>query len=240
MWVMKKNCDVANRSFNSVFALLFLYLDILMDKKVQTHTYTHTTHVQMDNKVLTICAEVSPSSWISPDAFSSVISREVHYYCRRVSCFCTTINTLPLKWWTVRFPNPLQSRQILRTHWSKSVNVGMTALHPGNVKVKESCWSWKSDQLFHSYWSPVHCMLFFDITGVKSYSNNMIKCRILKSYLGGNVKLNLNWHVSHKQLSLILGVFLCERWAMLKLCFWCKLTFYGTNAYIKKKNHNVT
>lgn len=97
-------------------------------------------HVQPDNKVPTIRTEVSPSSWISPDAFSSVIPQELYYYCRRASCLCTTINTLPLRWWTVRFPNLLQSRQILRTHWSKSVNVGMTALHPGYVKGKESCW----------------------------------------------------------------------------------------------------
>lgn len=43
------------------------------------------TRIQRNNKVLTLSAEVSPASRISPDNVSSVVSQEVHYYYRRVS-----------------------------------------------------------------------------------------------------------------------------------------------------------
>lgn len=147
----------------------FIYLDSLIDKGTAWHT-----KVQKDNKALTIRAEVSPFFLEYPLMPFHLWFQEVHYYCRQVSCFYTTINTLPLRWWTVRFPNLLQSRQILRTHWSKSVNVAMTAQHQGNVKGNESDWPGKSDWL-HSpgrWTSPAWCVSSFTLIA----GSSTIKC----------------------------------------------------------------
>lgn len=83
------------------------------------HSLSHT-HIQTDNKSR---LRRRPPLRYSQITFNMWFLRE--FITIADGRFCTTINTLPLRWWTVHFLNPLRSRQILRTHRSKSVSVGL-------------------------------------------------------------------------------------------------------------------
>lgn len=158
--------------------------------------------------MLTIRTQVSPASWISPDNFSSMISQEVHYYCRWVSCFCTTINTF-IKVMNGPFPQPstvktnsqhplIQISQCRHGSTTTRQCEGYRELPTGefwltlpSTLMGISCEMndvlyLNSSQLIqlHSFFKCKRGMNFLSISSLS-----------VKSHLRGNFKLNLNWWV---------------------------------------------